>query len=163
MKYFVYTDGSTKNNGAADAVGGWAYAVVGEDNTLLRADAGSERGATNQRMEILGAIKALNEIEKIVEIPNDVVVLYTDSAYVHNCCKQKWYVNWQKNGWKNAKKEPVANRDLWERLIPYFDKFGYNFEKVKGHSNNSTMHEMWNNYIDDLAQTAAQKLKEQTL
>ena len=96
-----------------------------------------------------------NKICSIAEFPTDSVVVYTDSAYLHNCYQQKWYVNWQKNGWKNAKKQPVANQDLWKMLIPYFETFGIDFVKVKGHAGNQ-----WNEYVDDLAQTAAARLQE---
>jgi ribonuclease HI len=85
----------------------------------------------------------------------DVINVYTDSAYLHNCYTQGWYKNWQKNGWRNSKKESVANQDLWEMLIPYFEMFEVNFHKVKGHADN-----MWNNYVDELAQNASTRLKE---
>ena len=88
-------------------------------------------------------------------MPFDHVEVCTDSAYLHNCVKQKWYVNWQNNGWKNAKKQPVANRELWERLIKWFDSPEVDFIKVKGHADN-----YWNNIVDDLAQTASALYKE---
>ena len=156
MKYSIYTDGSTKNNGAKDAVGGWGYVVVNtEYNTMVAGASGVEEGTTNQRMELMAAIQGIKAIAPLITIPEDSVVIYTDSAYLHNCYAQRWYENWQKNGWKNSKKETVANRDLWEQLIPYFNNWGYQFEKVKGHSDNSTIHEVWNNYVDQVAQTAA--------
>ena len=156
MKYSIYTDGSTKNNGAEDAIGGWGYVVVNtECNVMIAGSSGIEEGTTNQRMELMAAIQGIKAIAPFTSFPEDSVVIYTDSAYLHNCFAQKWYVNWQKNGWKNSKKEKVANRDLWEQLIPYFSSGNYQFEKVKGHSDNSTIHEIWNNYVDQIAQTAA--------
>ena len=87
--------------------------------------------------------------------PNDQIAVYTDSAYLHNCYTQKWYRNWKLNGWKNAKKQPVANQDLWEKLIPYFDNSQIDFIKVKGHADN-----FYNNIVDEMAQKASMKAKE---
>lgn len=77
----------------------------------------------------------------------DTATIYSDSAYIINCITQKWYKKWQTNGWRNSKKEPVANRELWERLIPYFENPRFSFEKVKGHSGEKD----WNDYVDRLA------------
>ena len=156
MKYTIYCDGSTKGNGKENSVGAWAYVVVNtETNTADFSDVEAVKETTNQRMELCAAIEALTQVCSIADFPNDSVVVYTDSAYLHNCYQQKWYVNWQKNGWKNSKKQPVANQDLWEMLIPYFETFGIDFVKVKGHSGDE-----WNEYVDDLAQTAAARLQE---
>lgn len=161
MKYSIYTDGSTRANGSENAVGGWAYVIVNAGyDVMVAGDHGAEKGTTNQRMELQAAINGLKEIESMLVFPEDSVVVYTDSAYLHNCYQQKWYVNWQKNGWKNAKKQPVANQDLWEQLVPYFERWEIDFAKVKGHANNSTIHEVWNNYVDTLAQNASSKLRE---
>lgn len=156
MKYSIYCDGSTKGNGTNNSVGAWAYVVVNaEYNSMSFADVAAVSDTTNQRMELCAALEALTKICSIAVFPEDSVVVYTDSAYLHNCYQQKWYENWQKNGWKNAKKQPVANQDLWEMLIPYFETFGIDFVKVKGHAGNQ-----WNEYVDDLAQTAAACLQE---
>ena len=156
MKYTIYCDGSTKGNGKENSVGAWAYVVVNtETNTADFSDVEAVKETTNQRMELCAAIEALTQVCSIADFPNDSVVVYTDSAYLHNCYQQKWYVNWQKNSWKNSKKQPVANQDLWEMLIPYFETFGIDFVKVKGHAGDE-----WNEYVDDLAQTAAARLQE---
>ena len=155
MIYQVYCDGSTRGNGQENAVGAWAYVVInGQYKSISAGDAQAVAGTTNQRMELHAAIEGITKALTFLE-KGDVINVYTDSAYLHNCYSQKWYENWQKNGWRNSKKEPVANRDLWEMLIPYFDKFEINFHKVKGHAGNQ-----WNEYVDDLAQTAAARLQE---
>lgn len=155
MIYQVYCDGSTRGNGKENAVGAWAYVVInGDYNTISAGDVGAVAGTTNQRMELCAAIEGITKALTFLE-KGDVIDVYTDSAYLHNCYNQKWYENWQRNGWRNSKKEPVANQDLWEMLIPYFEKFEVNFHKVKGHADN-----MWNNYVDDLAQNASTRLKE---
>ena len=154
MKYLIYTDGSTRANGQENAVGGWAYAMLNaEYGTLTAADSGSEVGSTNQRMELTAAIKALEYVSPMMG-PFEEVEICTDSAYLHNCYAQGWYRSWQMNGWKNSKKQPVANQDLWEKLIPYFESANVKFVKVKGHADN-----IWNCYVDDLAQTASERAR----
>lgn len=156
MRYNIYCDGSTKGNGKENSVGAWAYVVINtEPNSVSFSDAQAVKETTNQRMELNAAIEALTKISTIANFPQDSITVYTDSAYLYNCYHQKWYKNWQENGWKNSKKQPVANQDLWEMLIPYFETFGIDFIKVKGHSG-----DQWNEYVDDLAQTAAARLQE---
>lgn len=155
MIFEVYTDGSTKNNGYENSVGGWAYSVSESDHHIT-CDCGAEFNTTNQRMELTAAIKALEYVMYELAVPNlDKVVIYTDSAYLYNCYTQKWYINWKKNGWKNAKKQPVANQDLWEELIRWFETPEVEFIKVKGHADNEK-----NNFVDALAQNAADSLRE---
>ena len=150
MKFEVYSDGSTRNNGRADAVGAWAYVVLNEGK-IVHQDCRAEIGTTNQRMELIAAAEALDYLfYNEVCVPFDSIKIYTDSAYLHNCYTQKWYANWQMNGWRNAKKEKVANQDLWERLVRYFEMPEVEFVKVKGHADNQ-----WNNYVDALAQGAS--------
>lgn len=150
MLFEVYSDGSTRNNGRADAVGAWAYVVL-NNGEKAHQDCRAEIGTTNQRMELIAAAEALEYLfHNEIAAPFDRVIVYTDSAYLHNCVTQKWYINWQNNGWRNSKKEPVANRDLWERLVKYFEMPEVEFVKVKGHADNE-----WNNYVDALAQGAS--------
>ena len=156
MIFEIYCDGSTRNNGYENSVGGWGYVVLESGKEIISQSGSVIDGATNQRMELLAAIESIGFVMMNYAVPNvDKVVVYTDSAYLHNCYKQKWYVNWQKNGWKNAKKQPVANQDLWERLIKWFETPEITFEKTKGHAGVE-----WNEYVDTLAQTASQRAKE---
>lgn len=154
MTFEIYCDGSTKGNGTNHSVGAWAW-LIHEGGNVFKQDCKAEANTTNQRMELTAAAEALDYAVNNVMGPRDRIVVYTDSAYLHNCYKQRWYVNWQNNGWKNAKKQPVANQDLWERLVPYFDVFGIDFVKVKGHAG-----VQYNEIVDDLAQTAAARLQE---
>lgn len=155
MTFEIYCDGSTKGNGTDHSVGAWAW-LVHTNSTILHQESKAEKNTTNQRMELTAATKALEYVVNNLMGPHDRIVVYTDSAYLHNCCKQRWYVNWQNNGWKNAKKQPVANQDLWERLVPYFDQFGIDFVKVKGHAGVE-----YNEIVDTMAQTAAARLQEE--
>lgn len=154
--YEIYTDGSMKSNGIdyTSGDGGWAFVVV-RDSQIIYEDSGSQANTTNQKMELTAAIKGLEYIETIRKVGEEVVV-YSDSAYLINCFLKEWYKTWMKNGWMNAKKEPVANKDLWMRLIPFFKHLKYNFEKVKGHADN-----YFNNICDRKAQEAAERGKQE--
>ena len=79
----------------------------------------------------------------------DKVEFYTDSAYIHNCYSQGWWKKWVINGWINSKKQPVANKELWELIIPLFNNKQFSFYKVKGHQG-----DYWNEYVDKLAVSA---------
>lgn len=156
----AYTDGAVSGNGTENAYGGWAYVILLEEHEsllcddVIHGDSGYVDKATNQICELIAVIEACKYIEsqsrENVFFPHTI---YSDSAYVVNCYKQNWWKNWEINGWKNSKKEPVANKELWEELIPYFQNPSFNFEKVKGHSNNE-----WNNLVDELAVKAKQKI-----
>lgn len=151
MNYSLYTDGATSNNGYSNACGGYGWAIVNNDK-LIQDGSNMVTQATNNICELKGMIEGCEYALKIIEV-FDTVTVYSDSAYIINCYKQKWYKNWENNGWINSKKQPVANRKLWEKLIPFFENPTFIFEKVKGHSNDK-----WNNYVDGLAVKAKLKL-----
>ena len=120
----IYSDGACSGN---PGPGGWAAIVI--DGANERELSGAEPHTTNQRMEIRGALEGLRALPR----PR-VVDLYSDSAYVVNCFRDKWYLRWQQNGWKNAQKKPVENRDLWEPLITEAERHQVTWHKVAGHS-----------------------------
>lgn len=153
----VYVDGSCRANGSANAVGGWAFAIVREDE-LVYAARGMVVGTTNNQMELEAVKRAIKWIRTGTDLRNEQVEIYTDSAYIQNCASQKWYINWQKNGWVNTKKEPVKNREYWEFLVPYFTDERFTFLKVKGHNGDK-----WNEYVDKQAQEASANWKDLTL
>ena len=119
----VYTDGACSGN---PGPGGWAWAVA-PDGTP--AGAGGEPATTNQRMEVTAVLEALRALAG-----TEPVVVVSDSTYVVNCFRDKWYVRWAANGWRNAKKQPVANADLWRPLIELVVAHDVTFRWVKGHS-----------------------------
>lgn len=152
--YHIYTDGSTRNNGAVDAIGAWAFAIYDDDNkTCLWHKSSATKGTTNNREELKAMIAA---IEQLLTMTEDFfnAVIYSDSAYIINCANQGWYKKWSSNGWLTSKKEPVLNQDLWSELIPYFDDARFKFQKVKGHANNEN-----NNFVDSLAQKSSAELE----
>ncbi len=147
MAVEIYCDGACIGNGRKTNRGGWGAVIKGSGKT--REISGGELNTTNQRMEIMSCIKALEAVATI----NDVFCVYSDSAYLINCMNDKWYVKWLRNGWLNASKNPVENRDLWERLLALIDGKQISFRKVRGHSGHTE-----NEMADELASTAAQKL-----
>jgi ribonuclease HI len=135
----VYTDGACSGN---PGPGGWAWAVSpgGEPHGW-----GGEPVTTNQRMELRAAIEALRALGGD-PVPIEVV---SDSTYVVNCFRDSWWVTWQRNGWRNSKKQPVANDDLWRALVELVDGHDVRFRWVKGHSSDPM-----NDLVDRLAVAA---------
>jgi ribonuclease HI len=129
-KVIIFCDGGCRGNGKENNIGGWgAVLSYGENKKEIY---GSARNTTNNRMELTGVIEALTQMT-MFDIPVEV---NCDSAYVVNCMRDKWYIGWKRNGWRNSKKQPVENRDLWEELLRLVEKFkDIEFVKVKGHSN----------------------------
>jgi ribonuclease HI len=120
----IYTDGACSGN---PGPGGWAAVLRYGDH--VKEISGGERETTNQRMELTAVLNGLRCLKEPCE-----VTVFSDSAYVINCFRQRWYLTWRRNGWKNSKGEPVQNRDLWERLLSEVERHRVRFEKVKGHA-----------------------------
>ena len=135
----LYTDGACSGN---PGPGGWAAIII--DSASEREISGREPATTNQRMELLAAIEGLAAIPG-----RRRVHLHTDSAYVMNCFRDRWWERWEKSGWIGANKQPVANRDLWERLIAETRRHDVVWHKVRGHSG-----EPMNERVDQIARRA---------
>lgn len=135
MKYEAWVDGSTKNNGQAETYGGWGF-CMDCNGDFFHSDNGGSYDTTNQRMELTAAVEAIKYYKRFSKGEKAKLVIYTDSAYLFNCWKEKWYKKWLENRWLNSKQQPVANRDLWELLIPSFKDKTIQFVKVKGHADN---------------------------
>jgi ribonuclease HI len=119
----VWTDGACSGN---PGPGGWGVLIrIDGKETELH---GGEPATTNNRMELMAAISAL-ESQK----PGARITLHTDSQYVKDGLT-KWIINWKRNGWKNAAKEPVKNKDLWIRLDAAASSHKVDWRWVKGHS-----------------------------
>ena len=120
MNIRAYTDGACLSN---PGPGGWAYVI---DRGPYAS--GAEERTTNQRMEVTAAWRAVEAIEGPIEV-------VSDSTYVVNCFRQEWWRGWLARGWTNSRKQPVANRDLWEPFIELVLARGdVTFAWVKGHS-----------------------------
>lgn len=125
---FAYTDGACSGN---PGPGGWGALLVAKDGEAVlreRELKGGEGGTTNNRMELLAAISALEALER----PSAITVI-TDSAYVKNGVTG-WIHGWKRNGWKTASKKPVKNEDLWRRLDEAQARHDVTWEWVKGHA-----------------------------
>jgi ribonuclease HI len=123
-KIIIYTDGGCRGN---PGIGGWGvWLRYGKREKKLN---GSEKDTTNNRMELMAAIKALEAIKSA----NIAIDLYTDSKYVMNGITQ-WIVGWKQKNWKTAAKKPVKNADLWQQLDKLNQKYQINWCWVKGHS-----------------------------
>ena len=142
-KVEIYTDGACKGN---PGCGGWGVILRcnGQEKTLK----GAEALTTNNRMELMAAIKALDALTRRCE-----VALYTDSQYVRRGMTE-WLVQWKKNGWRNSKKEPVKNADLWKILDQLSGQHDIEWHWVKGHSGHPL-----NDKADALANEAIDELR----
>ena len=119
----VYTDGACSGN---PGPGGWGATIkINEETIDLN---GGEENTTNNRMELMAAIKALNYIDKDYES-----ILFTDSNYVKDGIT-KWIHNWKKNNWQTASKKPVKNSDLWKELDALHNERRVLWKWVKGHA-----------------------------
>ena len=141
----IYCDGACRGN---PGPGGWGVLVRAEgyEKTYL----GSEPHTTNNRMELIGAIKGLEALEK-----PSVVALYTDSQYVQKGMSE-WIVNWKKKGWKNSQKQAVKNSELWQRLDELASIHQVTWHWVKGHSGH-----LENDLVDQLANQAIDEMLSQ--
>ena len=136
MKYKIYTDGACSGN---PGPGGWGAVIFDKDNNQKNIS-GNAKNTTNNRMELMAPIMALKKIKT-----NSEVIIYTDSTYVKNGITE-WIKKWTRNEWKNARKQPVKNKDLWIKLDNLCKDNKIIWKWVKGHSNNK-----YNNLADELA------------
>jgi ribonuclease HI len=137
----IYTDGACSGNPGA---GGWGAVLRCGDTE--REISGGEAHSTNNRMEMMAAIEALNALKEPCKVD-----IYTDSQYVKNGITE-WVKNWQRNGWKNAKKEPVKNADLWQALLAAVTPHDVSWHWVRGHNG-----DVGNERADTLARLAVVK------
>lgn len=140
----IFTDGACRGN---PGPGGWGAVMRygSTEKTLF----GGEPDTTNNRMELMAAIMALEALTQSCQ-----VVLTTDSRYVMDGITQ-WMANWKKRGWKTASKQPVKNADLWRRLDAACSKHTIEWQWVKGHSGhpeNEKADALANRGIDELLQ-----------
>ena len=142
MKYKIYTDGACSGN---PGPGGWA-AIIIVNNEVKDMFSGNEKNTTNNQMELMAPIKAIQKFKKKSEIS-----IFTDSTYVRDGITT-WIKQWEKNGWKTASKKPVKNKDLWKKLKSLSSKHSMKWIWVKGHSQDK-----YNNLVDELAQRAIKK------
>jgi len=140
-KVTIYTDGACKGNPGS---GGWgAILMYGENKKEL---SGGEISTTNNRMELVAVISALEALKMPCEVK-----LHTDSQYIANAINLGWLESWKLKGWKRKGGE-VKNLDLWVKLVPHLETHKVTFEWVKGHAENE-----YNNRCDELAVEESKK------
>jgi len=125
-KLKIYTDGACKGN---PGPGGWGALII--DGAEEREIFGGENSTTNNRMELIAAIRALSSLHESCDIE-----IYTDSKYLQDGIT-KWLTSWKQRGWLTANKKPVKNKDLWEDLSMLVVKHKVKWNWVKGHSGDS--------------------------
>lgn len=140
----IYTDGACSGN---PGPGGWAAILKYKD--IEREMSGGERQTTNNRMELLGVINALQALKEPC-----VVELWSDSKYVIDALSKGWARSWRARGWVKSDKKPALNTDLWEILLPLTEKHEMHYHWVKGHAENK-----YNNRCDALAVAEREKFR----
>lgn len=125
----IYTDGACSGNQSETNTGGWG--AILEYGSHQKELFGGEPDTTNNRMEMTALLKALEAIHK----DDQKIAVFSDSAYLMSCFRDKWFETWQNNGWRTSKKTDVENRDLWEALLFQIQKHRISFYRVKGHVN----------------------------
>ncbi len=138
----IHTDGSCLGN---PGPGGWAAVLRYGDHR--RELSGGFARTTNNRMEILGVVRALETLNETCSVD-----LHTDSQYVAKAITERWLANWQRNGWRTAAKKPVKNQDLWQMLAPLLTRHTVRFHWLKGHAGHPE-----NERCDELARAEASR------
>lgn len=144
-KVTIYTDGACSGN---PGPGGYGAVLIYNGNE--KEISGGEKSTTNNKMEMMGVIKALEMLKEKCDVE-----VYSDSAYVVNSINNKWVYSWKKNNWIKSDKSKAKNIDLWERLLELIDYHNVKFIKVKGHADNE-----YNNRCDKLAVKAREDVVE---
>jgi ribonuclease HI len=149
----IYTDGGCSGN---PGPGGWAYVIIEESGGsgpgIVAERWGAEKGTTNNRMELGAVIAALEFLSTAACSPGRITV-FTDSQYVQKGMAQ-WIHAWKRNNWQTSGKDPVKNRDLWQRLDELAGRFSIRWAWVKGHAGDE-----FNERCDRMTQTAIASLK----
>lgn len=146
MKVTLYSDGSARGNPEGPGGYGTVLQFVDAKNTLHEREySAGYKKTTNNRMELMGVIIGLEALTK----PCEVTVI-SDSKYVTDAFNAHWVDNWKKNNWRTSTRQPVKNKELWERLLKAMEPHSVTFEWVKGHNGHPE-----NERCDRLATTAA--------
>ena len=145
---YAYTDGACSGN---PGPGGWGVLLIAKDGDTVIKERdlfGGEPETTNNRMELMAAIMALETLAR----PSELTII-TDSAYVKNGITG-WLHGWKRNGWRTASKKPVKNVDLWQRLDEARDRHHVTWEWIKGHAGHPE-----NERADELARAGMKPFK----
>lgn len=145
---FAYTDGACSGN---PGPGGWGVLLIaqnGDTEVKRRELSGGAPNTTNNQMELMAAIAALETLDRATPI-----TIVTDSTYVKNGLTE-WIHGWKRNGWRTAAKKPVKNVELWQRLDDAAARHDVNWEWIKGHAGHPE-----NERADELARAGMEPFK----
>ena len=145
LKVTLYSDGAARGNPGPGGYGAVLTFVDSGGSLHTKELSQGYECTTNNRMELLGVIRGLEALKAPCEVD-----VYSDSKYVVDAFNQHWVDGWLKRGWKNSKKEPVKNKDLWLQLLELLKVHSATFHWVKGHAGHPE-----NERCDELATTAA--------
>lgn len=148
-KVVIYTDGSSRGNPGNGGYGAVLNYITPDGQVHTKELSQGYKTTTNNRMELLGVIVALEALKRPCEVE-----LHSDSQYVCNAFNQNWISGWISKGWVTSTKKPVKNKDLWQRLLRAKEPHQVQFIWVKGHAG----HEL-NERADELATLAADDSK----
>lgn len=123
-KIEIYTDGACSGNPGR---GGWSAILCGEVEI-----SGGEENTTNNRMELMAAIQALQKVDDMNIDSECEISIYTDSQYVKSGITD-WIKNWVKNEWRNSQKQPVKNKELWQQLLALSENKNISWHWIRGH------------------------------
>lgn len=143
-KVIIYTDGSCLGN-----PGPGGYGIVLRYGDVVKEAWGGQLDTTNNQMELMGAIKALEELTRPCSVE-----IYIDSQYVMNGFAKGWLTEWKKKNWKNSANKPVKNKELWMKLDEMVAKHNVEWFHVRGHQGQKE-----NERCDELARNAALKVQ----
>ena len=161
MTLDIYTDGGCSGN---PGPGGWAYVIIqktGQSESICREEWGGEKNTTNNRMELIAVISALQYLkaQKSLGLGGNsqqgqslCITVHTDSQYVQKGITE-WIRNWKRNSWRTKDKKPVKNKDLWLELDMLAGEFSVKWEWIQGHAGNT-----YNEHCDSLVQKAITSL-----
>lgn len=157
MKFDIYTDGACSGN---PGPGGYAFIIIEDGKETLKLS-GGKKNTTNNCMELMAIVRALDHISQFISSAKKKVqeiTIYSDSAYCVNSVEQGWIRFWMINGWKTKAGYDVKNKEIWQRLYEHLKdkRFKIKLIKVKGHSGNK-----YNEIVDKAAKEAIKKILNQ--
>lgn len=148
--YEIYTDGACSGNPGA---GGCSYILLDHKNNTEYKESFYSSSATNNRMEMSGAIFALERLKTITSEKSKVKI-FSDSQYLINAFNKGWITKWRQNNWKLNQGDDVKNKDLWKALVNLSQLFDIEWIWIRGHSDNH-----YNELCDELAKEAIKRFR----
>ena len=139
----IYTDGACSGNQFDTNAGGWS--AILQYGGYSKEIYGGEINTTNNRMELTALIEGLTALTK----KNYDIRVFSDSSYLINCLRKRWYEKWRLNGWLTTGKKPVENKDLWEKLLAFLPDYEFRFYLIKGHIGMGSNEKALRKHFDD--------------